>query len=155
MERWEVHHIAKKNRLRRLSAKQDEKCYYCQERTWLPDPTGKRYPWQLRRTRATLEHLIPRAQGGKNNQANTVMACSDCNNRRGSRYTAEEFMELVRSGYLKKIEKDNAIDKNRRDLERRKKSEHRHQKWLADGCPNYKKKDYGIGDQPLRDTQTY
>lgn len=51
---------------------------------------------------ATLEHLIPRSQGGRLSEENCRMACLQCNNTRGSQ-DAEEFRN---SQVLKDI-KDN------------------------------------------------
>lgn len=42
---------------------------------------------------ATLEHLIPKSKGGKN-QGNLAIACRPCNNYRGN-YSVEEWKKIV------------------------------------------------------------
>jgi len=42
---------------------------------------------------ATLDHVVPRSQGGALSPANLVLACQACNNRRGV-MDAEEFRAL-------------------------------------------------------------
>lgn len=38
---------------------------------------------------ATIDHLVPRSAGGRDGQENLVMACRECNGRRGSMPAAE------------------------------------------------------------------
>lgn len=52
------------------------KCFWCGEQTVSP------LQWKNPR-RATREHLIPRILGGPDISENIVVACSDCNSRRG------------------------------------------------------------------------
>ncbi len=42
---------------------------------------------------ATLDHVLPRSQGGPLNAANLVLACQSCNNQRGV-MDAQEFCAL-------------------------------------------------------------
>lgn len=55
-------------------------CHYCGSKTNVNDKrgngVGKRYP--------TKDHVVPRAFGGINHISNYVLACSECNNRRGT-----------------------------------------------------------------------
>ena len=43
-----------------------------------------------------LEHVIPRAQGGKSTWENLVAACRTCNSRKANRTPAEAGMKLLR-----------------------------------------------------------
>ena len=43
----------------------------------------------------TIDHVIPRSQGGKNTWQNTVSACNPCNQRKGRRTPAEAGMTLL------------------------------------------------------------
>jgi len=55
-------------------------CQYC----------GKK----LSKNRATIDHVIPQAQGGKNRWDNTVTACFPCNNKKSDRTPDEAQMGL-------------------------------------------------------------
>lgn len=43
----------------------------------------------------TIDHIVPRAQGGKNTWKNTIGACSPCNNKKRDRTPAEANMPLL------------------------------------------------------------
>lgn len=59
---------------------QGKKCYYCERRVFLP----KRDKVQHAQT-ATLDHIIPRSQGGEFAPTrNCVVACFECNGERGT-----------------------------------------------------------------------
>lgn len=51
------------------------RCHYCNERTDRKIGSPRQ---------ATKEHVVPRAFGGANSIENYVLACSDCNNKRGT-----------------------------------------------------------------------
>lgn len=57
-------------------------CQYC----------GKK----LKRNKATIDHVIPQAQGGKNRWDNTVTACFPCNNEKADRTPSEANMGLIK-----------------------------------------------------------
>jgi len=57
-------------------------CQYC----------GKRFPT----SELSLDHVVPRAQGGKSNWKNIVCACTDCNKHKGGRRPPEARMKLIR-----------------------------------------------------------
>lgn len=42
----------------------------------------------------TIDHVVPRAQGGQSTWANCVLACVDCNSRKAARTPAEAKMTL-------------------------------------------------------------
>ncbi len=42
----------------------------------------------------TIDHILPRSRGGRNEWLNTVAACGDCNQRKGDRSPAEAGMRL-------------------------------------------------------------
>lgn len=62
-----------------------------EERAWLVRTLAARDGWNCiwcsrtlgGKERATLEHLIPRAHGGSDGQANLCLACASCNHDRG------------------------------------------------------------------------
>ena len=56
-------------------------CFYCRRPTLLQLPSASvpHDPGML----ATIEHLVPKSQGGGNNRANLVLACIRCNLARG------------------------------------------------------------------------
>ncbi|MEC4983478.1 MAG: HNH endonuclease [Oscillatoria sp. PMC 1068.18] len=73
------------------------------ERVWKVPPVNRREV--LRRDRQTcqycdskknltLDHVIPRSQGGKHSWDNVVIACQRCNSKKGSRTPAEAGMPL-------------------------------------------------------------
>lgn len=75
---------------------QSGECFYCGRATWTNNegkaarkvrlgmsPHASRA--EMRRRQATIEHLQRRADGGGNSMSNFVMACVDCNEKRGPR----------------------------------------------------------------------
>jgi 5-methylcytosine-specific restriction endonuclease McrA len=44
---------------------------------------------------STIDHVLPRSRGGRNEWANTVAACGKCNNRKRDRTPAEARMPLL------------------------------------------------------------
>jgi 5-methylcytosine-specific restriction endonuclease McrA len=44
---------------------------------------------------ATIDHIMPRSQGGKNTWKNTIAACSPCNNRKADRTPEQAKMPLL------------------------------------------------------------
>lgn len=62
-------------------ARDNGKCQYCGHKTARPN--------------ATYDHVVPRAQGGKTEWTNIVIACTDCNQRKGNRTPAQAAMKLL------------------------------------------------------------
>ena len=58
--------------------------FYCQY-------TGKR----VRADEATIDHIIPRAQGGRHEWENVVISCKDANTRKANRTPEEAGMKLL------------------------------------------------------------
>jgi 5-methylcytosine-specific restriction endonuclease McrA len=54
------------------------KCIHCQTRVTVP------LDWN-EPTHATLEHIVPRAQGGSDDPENLAVACQRCNHAKGRR----------------------------------------------------------------------
>lgn len=54
------------------------RCRYCRAAVCNPDPDLPRDRW------ATVDHVRPRSQGGKNTLKNLVTACVRCNQNKGS-----------------------------------------------------------------------
>jgi len=63
-------------------------CVYCGRPARRPGHGVKRAP-----DLATLDHVVPRSTGGPLNRDNLVLACSACNNERGT-MDAEAFRML-------------------------------------------------------------
>lgn len=57
--------------------RQNGRCAYCSIPMFLPPRRGKAH------CRATLDHVVPIAQGGPDSEANTVAACAACNKAKG------------------------------------------------------------------------
>ncbi len=51
---------------------------------------------ELSSREATLDHVVPRSQGGKTSWDNIVCCCSSCNRRKGGRTPLEAKMKLLR-----------------------------------------------------------
>lgn len=66
----------------RLSESQNWKCCWCGCKT--TDERGHPHS-------NTVEHVIPRSEGGSDEWENLAMACQDCNHRRGT-HSVEAFM---------------------------------------------------------------
>jgi 5-methylcytosine-specific restriction endonuclease McrA len=66
---------------RNLFARDQNRCQYC----------GRRYPT----SELSLDHVIPRSQGGNNTWDNIVCACIHCNVKKGGRTPQQAHMKLV------------------------------------------------------------
>lgn len=75
----------------RLWVAQDGKCHYCDSETILPRQGAKYSGSKL----ATLDHIITQTEGGTDSLRNMVVACSDCNNKRGN-LPYEYFVHLMK-----------------------------------------------------------
>lgn len=64
-----------------LYKEQKGKCHYCQVHMHMGDTTS----FILKATACTIDHVVPKAKGGRNTRSNYVGACLLCNNLRGSR----------------------------------------------------------------------
>jgi 5-methylcytosine-specific restriction endonuclease McrA len=67
---------------RNVMERDDQTCQYC----------GVRLPER----ELTLEHIYPSSKGGPNTWENVVIACRQCNRRKGNRTPAEAGMALLR-----------------------------------------------------------
>jgi len=67
---------------RNLFARDENRCQYC----------GRRFPT----TELSLDHVVPRMQGGRTTWTNVVCACTNCNKRKGGRTPDEASMRLIR-----------------------------------------------------------
>jgi 5-methylcytosine-specific restriction endonuclease McrA len=67
---------------RNLYARDGNRCQYC----------GKKFPTK----ELTLDHVMPRVQGGHHDWENLVCACVKCNARKGGRTPAQAHMRLIR-----------------------------------------------------------
>ncbi len=68
---------------RNIYARDGSRCQYC----------GKHFSTR----ELTLDHVVPRVQGGENTWTNLVCACVRCNARKGGRTPVEAGMRLIRA----------------------------------------------------------
>jgi 5-methylcytosine-specific restriction endonuclease McrA len=73
---------------RNIYARDGNRCQYC----------GGRFSTK----ELTLDHVIPRVQGGDNSWMNLVCACVKCNARKGGRTPAQASLRLIRKPYKPK-----------------------------------------------------
>jgi len=67
---------------RNIFARDNNQCQYC----------GKKYPT----TELSLDHIMPRSQGGMSTWENIVCACVNCNVKKGGRTPKQAHMSLIR-----------------------------------------------------------
>jgi len=67
---------------RNIFARDNNQCQYC----------GKKFPT----SELSLDHVMPRSQGGQSTWENIVCACVSCNVRKGGRTPKEAHMALIR-----------------------------------------------------------
>jgi len=67
---------------RNIYARDHNRCQYC----------GKRFP----SSELSLDHIVPRSQGGQSSWTNIVCCCVTCNVRKGGRTPEEARIKLVR-----------------------------------------------------------
>ncbi len=67
---------------RNLHRRDGNHCQYC----------GRR----LKAQDMTVDHVVPRSQGGRNSWENCVIACRRCNSRKGSKGLKESGLHLIR-----------------------------------------------------------
>ena len=66
---------------------QGGRCFFCLIEIFIPEPNEP-----LPRDCVTVDHFVPRAEGGAKDWTNRVLCCSPCNSRKGHRLpTAEEL----------------------------------------------------------------
>jgi HNH endonuclease len=73
-----------------IHAREDGRCFYC-----LRPITCKRW---------CIDHVVPRAQSGRNSYRNLVSCCVDCNSKKGERSAEEFFRALYREHRLSDAE---------------------------------------------------
>jgi 5-methylcytosine-specific restriction endonuclease McrA len=78
---------APRSTLTRLYRKHQGRCAYCGGVCHLVHRECGRSPPG---SAATVDHKIPKAQGGKNDPSNVTLACHSCNQRKAA-MTADEF----------------------------------------------------------------
>ena len=73
---------------RNLYARDSNRCQYC----------GKHFPTRD----LTLDHVVPRVQGGEHTWLNLVCACVPCNAKKGGRTPQQARMKLIRRPFQPK-----------------------------------------------------
>lgn len=86
----------RRNRIRKLSERQNHRCCYCAGETYLLGAKAAPPKGMTLLQMATLEHVIPKSRGGTNKDDNLVMACNYCNGARGSK-NAYTFYEQIKN----------------------------------------------------------
>ena len=61
---------------RKILMQKSKKCHYCGVQCHSRDPRHKHY--------GTVDHRIPKSRGGTGHIDNLVLACLDCNQRKGA-----------------------------------------------------------------------
>jgi 5-methylcytosine-specific restriction endonuclease McrA len=74
-------HTVKFNR-RNIFARDNNQCQYC----------GRKFPTP----ELSLDHVVPRSQGGQSTWENIVCACVNCNVRKGGRTPKQAHLSLIR-----------------------------------------------------------
>ena len=67
---------------RNIFARDNNQCQYC----------GRKFPT----SELSLDHIVPRSQGGESTWENVVCSCIDCNVRKGGRTPKQAHMGLIR-----------------------------------------------------------
>ena len=80
---------------RRILERDRYRCQYCAEHKHAKD--------------LTLDHILPRAQGGESTPANLVTACVKCNQRKGNRTPEQARMPLLTSQKLLRLGLDHVL----------------------------------------------
>lgn len=70
-------------------------CRYCKEHI----PFGRR---------GTVDHIVPKAKGGRENLNNLAWTCKDCNEAKGARDLAE-FVEAVKTGAIVVVKREDNL----------------------------------------------
>jgi len=78
---WSLHEVLKRDAYT---------CVYCGAR-----PGDKQHGRRLTHADFSVDHLVPRCQGGQNTWTNTACACKSCNQRKGGRTYNEAGMKLL------------------------------------------------------------
>ena len=71
-----------------IYARDDNTCQYCQQK--------------LPRSNLNLDHVIPRARGGRTTWENVVCCCVPCNLKKGAKLPHEAHMKLMRAPFRPK-----------------------------------------------------
>jgi len=75
-----VHKLSvRQRRLKRFYDQQNGKCYWCENDMVLWWAVDSKFYSKHFGTTATIEHLLPRADGGSSRVSNLAAACNDCN----------------------------------------------------------------------------
>lgn len=81
--------------IERLFLDQDGECFYCGKRMFIfPTALSSQPGRQRSGHEATIDHIVPRAQGGANTRGNRVAACNKCNHTKAD-MAPPEFLGLA------------------------------------------------------------
>lgn len=88
-----------RHHLQLLYEQQRGHCAYCEQKVLSPEEAKTSGPTEYRTP--TVDHVIPRSRGGVNNIANKVMACADCNTRKGNKLPDGEWYPKIKIDWSK------------------------------------------------------
>ena len=80
---------------RNIFARDEHRCQYCGQRFRIKD--------------LTIDHVVPRVQGGENSWKNLVCACYKCNAKKGGRTPSQANMHLIRQPRRPKIDPNRSL----------------------------------------------
>ena len=60
------------------------------------------FPYKCTADKLTIDHVIPRSRGGKNDWLNLVTACKKCNQKKGNKTPEEAGMPLLKKPIVPK-----------------------------------------------------
>lgn len=85
---------SKHARRHQIAERDGWRCNFC--RRWTHCPTCK--PHGSKALRASLDHIIPKSQGGTESLANLAIACQPCNEAKGDGIWPDERQRVLRGG---------------------------------------------------------
>lgn len=91
MSRKRSHKANKRDMVRKRDG---DLCFYCaRELLFLPRYSARQH--EALPNIATIDHIIPRSEGGTAHIDNVVLACAPCNKRRGARPAGQFLAEMM------------------------------------------------------------
>lgn len=78
----------RRGRCQRLWEEQQGRCFFCGQP--MPEPLTQRLRHRKRPESATIEHVVPRSQGGPADWTNEVAACRSCNAAKANQPATDE-----------------------------------------------------------------
>lgn len=122
-------------RRERIARDQGMKCFYC-SRTMAFHP-------RRQADSVTLDHLVPRCDGGTRDRTNVVAACYRCNHAKG-RQSVQQFLASPKFAAIVSITSKRAARKAARQA-----TIGEHGRWRPDDRAGYRASDMGLDSPPM------